>query len=170
MGAKRDRLGAASPPSGACTSVGVAYRVLVPVVDSFEGFVALATGVVEEEARRHADDRWWILEPLLVIQRHDVEVLPLAEADPDRALRGADLESLRPALGARRVAAALHVDLELGGELVPAVVVAVVGTLAHALLYARVERTDLGTPRLGPWEPSDLVEAEVAAALRHALD
>lgn len=142
----------------------------VPGAESFEGFVAVATGVVEEEARRHADDRWWILDPLLVVQRHDIEVLPLAEADPERTLRGADLEALRPALGARRVAAALHVDLDVAGVPVPAVVVAVVGTLAHALLYARVERTEFGTPRLGPWEPSDLIEGEVAAALRRALN
>ena len=46
---------------------------------------------------------------------------------------------------------------------------AVAGTLAVAVEHARVLRTDLGTPRLGPWEPSDLAEADVANALHAAL-
>lgn len=58
-------------------------------------------------------------------------------------------------------ALALHVDLSLGGEPVPAIVLAARGHLAEATLYARVTRTDAGTPRLGPWQPAPELAAEV---------
>jgi len=135
----------------------------------FEDFVAAARAVVEDEARAHAEDRWWIFEPRLVVQRRDLRVVPLTESEPARrALRTGDLADLLPALGARRVAIALHVDLAIEGQPVPAVVLAIVGGIAHAVQHARVERTDFGTPVLGPWEPSDLEESDVAAALRAA--
>jgi hypothetical protein len=134
---------------------------------SFEDFVAAAQGVVETQARRHADDRWWILEPLLIVERESVRAIALADApDALRALRTAGPPGLPAALGARRAAVALHVDLALGGEVVPAVVLVVVTPLLRAVEVAPVERTDLGTPRLGEWSPSDLDEGDVAAALR----
>jgi hypothetical protein len=136
----------------------------------FEEFVAAARAVVEKEARAHADDRWWIFEPKLVVQRRDLRVVPVSESDAARrALRTGDLAELLPALGARRVAVALHVDLAIDGEPVPAVVLAIVGGIAHAVQHARVERTEFGTPVLGPWEPSDLEESDVASALRAAV-
>jgi hypothetical protein len=71
------------------------------------------------------------------------------------------LDAIRPP-----AAVALHVDLQLGGEPVPAIVLAARGKLADATLYARVERTDAGTPRLGPWQPAPELAAEVAKALK----
>ena len=103
---------------------------------------------VESEAADHADDRWWILEPTLITEAG-------AELSLEPAPPGA-LESARvPA------ALALHVDLELGGEPIPAIVVAARGRLAEATLYARVERTEAGTPRLGPWQPAPELAPEV---------
>ncbi|HSD81654.1 MAG TPA: hypothetical protein VLB47_13380 [Solirubrobacteraceae bacterium] len=134
---------------------------------SFEEFVSAARAVVEEQAREHADDRWWILEPLLLVERRALHAAPLAEApDALRALRTAGPPALPEALDARRAAIALHVDLGVGGAVVPAVVLVVVTPLLHAVQVARVERTDAGTPRLGPWGPSDLADEDVAAALR----
>jgi hypothetical protein len=138
--------------------------------DTLEGFVALARGVVEEEARRHADDRWWILSPLLVRQHTSgavdaVELAALRGAAAAAVHRGA-LAELPAALGERRVAVALHVDLALGEDVFAAIVLAVAGRMATACQYAVVERTDLGTPRLGPWQPGADIQDEVAAALR----
>jgi hypothetical protein len=134
---------------------------------SFEDFVAAARAVVEAQARQHADDRWWILEPLLLVERESVRAVALADApDALRALRTAGPVGLPDALGARRAAVALHVDLALEGEVVPAVVLLLVTPLLRAVQVAPVERTDLGTPRLGAWGPSDLDEADVAVALR----
>ena len=137
---------------------------------SFEEFVAAARAVVEAQAREHADDRWWILEPLLVVERRDLHTIPLAESPHAlRALRAADLAALPSRLAARRAAVALHADLSLDGELTPAIVLAVAGSLAVAVEHARVLRTDAGTPLLGPWEPSDLDESAVATAAHGAL-
>jgi hypothetical protein len=139
-------------------------------VSSFEEFVAAAQAVVEAEAREHADDRWWILEPRLVLERRDVRTLPLTDSGAAlRTLGTEGLSALPHALGARRAAVALHADLSLAGQPTPAIVLAVAGSLATAVQHARVDRTDLGTPRLGPWEPSDLDEEDVTTALRAAL-
>lgn len=102
---------------------------------------------------------WWVLEPALLVERGDeLEV----EAVPEGGL-----EAIRPP-----AAVALHVDLALGGEAggdpIPAIVLAARGKLADATLYARVERTDAGTPRLGPWQPAPELAAEVQRALRRA--
>jgi hypothetical protein len=134
---------------------------------SFEEFVAHARAAVEEDARRHADDRWWILEPLVVVERRGIETAPLDEMpDAARALRQHGPAALAAALDARRAAVALHVDLASGDDLHAAIVLVVVTPLLRAVQVARVERTDLGTPRLGAWEPSDLEDDEIAAALR----
>ncbi|MEA2276418.1 MAG: hypothetical protein QOC78_1378 [Solirubrobacteraceae bacterium] len=137
---------------------------------SFEDFVAAARAVVEQQARDHADDRWWILEPLLVVERRDLHTVPLATSAPAlRALRAADLAGLPGALAARRAAVAMHADLALEGDVTPAIVLAVAGSLALAIEHARVLRTDVGTPYLGPWEPSDLDAGALAGALHAAL-
>src|SRR5881392_1269289 len=100
---------------------------------SFEEFVEAARSVVEDEARAHADDRWWILEPKLVVQNRRLRIVPVAESESAlRALRTGDLAALLDTLGARRVAIALHADLALEGEPVPAVVLVIVGGIAHA--------------------------------------
>ena len=137
---------------------------------SFVEFVAAARAVVETQAREHVDDRWWILEPLLIVERRELHTVALAESPHAlRALRAADLAGLPASLAARRAAVALHADLSLDGELTPAIVLAVAGSLAVAVEHARVLRTDAGTPILGPWEPSDLDEAAVATAAHGAL-
>jgi hypothetical protein len=137
---------------------------------SFEDFVAIARAVVQREADDHADDRWWVLEPKLILERSNVRVVELARRpEALRALRGPGLAALPAAVAARRAAVVLHADLSLEAEIAPAIVLAVAGTLAVAVEHARVLRTDLGTPRLGPWEPSDLEEADVASALHAAL-
>jgi hypothetical protein len=137
---------------------------------SFVEFVAAARAVVEAQAREHADDRWWILEPLLIVERRELHIVALAESPHAlRALRAADLAGLPARLAARRAAVALHADLLLDGELTAAIVLAVAGSLAVAVEHARVLRTDAGTPMLGPWEPSELDEAAVATAAHGAL-
>jgi hypothetical protein len=139
-------------------------------VGSFEDFVAATRGVVEAEAREHADDRWWIFEPRLVVERREVRALPLAECEPAlRALRSVGLAGLPEALSARRVAIAFHADVSLRGDITPVIVLAVAGLLVTALEHARVKRTEFGTPWLGPWEPSDLDQAAVEAAVGAAL-
>jgi hypothetical protein len=139
----------------------------VPAGTSFEDFVDAARAVVEAQAREHADDRWWILEPLLLVERDGLRSVALADAPTAlRALRRGGLPALPDALGSRRAAVALHVDLGLGDALVPAIVLVVVTPLLRAVQVARVERTDAGTPRLGEWLPSDLDDEDVAGALR----
>jgi hypothetical protein len=63
----------------------------------------------------------------------------------------------------------MHADLALEGDVTPAIVLAVAGSLALAIEHARVLRTDVGTPYLGPWEPSDLDAGALAGALHAAL-
>lgn len=134
---------------------------------SFEDFVAAVRAVVEAEAREHADDRWWVLEPLLLVERGGVRAVALADAPAAlRALRTAGPAALPDALGARRAAVALHVDLGVGADVMAAVVLVVATPLLSAVQVARVQRTDLGTPRLGEWLPSDLDDEDIAAALR----
>ena len=119
----------------------------------FPRFVERAQAHVEREAAAHADDIWWVLEPTLLVERgEELEAEPV----PERGLKG-----IRPP-----AAVALHVDLALGGDPIPAIVLAARGKLADATLYARVERTDAGTPRLGPWQPAPELAAEVEKALR----
>jgi len=95
---------------------------------------------------------WWVLEPALLVERDgEIEARPV----PDGGLGAA-----RPP-----AAVALHVDLALGGDPVPAIVLSARGRLSQATLYARVERTDRGTPRLGPWQPAPELADEVERAL-----
>ena len=122
---------------------------------TFPAFVERAQAHVEREAAAHADDMWWVLEPTLLVERGEELA---AEPVPDGGL-----EAIR-----RPAAVALHVDLALGGEPVPAIVLAARGKLADATLYARVERTDAGTPRLGPWQPAPELATEVDRALKLA--
>jgi hypothetical protein len=130
---------------------------------SFAAFVELARGVVEDEARAHAEDRWWVLEPTLLLERRDgtIERIDLT----GRTLPRADLRDLPAALGARRVACALHVDLLVGAARFPAIVLAAAGPMTAAHAYAAVERTEAGTPRLGPWQVGPDLADEVGAAL-----
>ena len=130
--------------------------------ESFAAFVGRARAAVEDEARAHADDRWWVLAPTLLLERRDGS---LERADlAGRALR-TELRDLPAALGARRVACALHVDLLVGAERFPAIVLAVAGPMTVAYAYARVERSAFGTPVLGTWQASPDLAGEVAAAL-----
>jgi hypothetical protein len=138
-------------------------------VSGLEGFVEAARGVVEAQAAAHADDRWWVLEPLLLTERHRGEVHATELRGSRTALRvlGASGPAALPeALGVRRAAVAVHVDLADGDDIVAAVVLLAVTPLLEAVQVARVERTDTGTPRLAPWVAGTLDEHEVAAALR----
>ncbi len=142
--------------------------------DSFEGFVEVARATVEAEARENAEDRWWVLAPTLLVARPSglrrAPLVPgLANRPIGRALIAGDPALLLEALGARRCAIALHVDLEIEGEILPAIVLAVLGRMATALMYAPVLRTDYGTPRLGPWRPGALGVEELFAAVRRTL-
>ncbi len=131
--------------------------------DSFAAFVSCSRAAVEDEARAHADDRWWVLAPTLMLERRDGRVD--REDLTGRSLPRSELRDLPAALGARRVACALHVDLLVGAERFPAIVLAVAGPMTSAYAYAPVLRTDLGTPYLGPWRASPDLAGEVAAAL-----
>jgi hypothetical protein len=134
-----------------------------------EAFVHAARGVVEQEALAHADDRWWVLEPLLVVERRGtVRTTQLRDsAAAVRALRSAlGPLALPEALGVRRAAVALHVDLAVGDDVGAAVVLLAVTPLLQVVQSAAVERSDLGTPRLGPWRPGEVDADEVAQALR----
>jgi hypothetical protein len=134
---------------------------------AFEAFVVRAQAQVEREAAAHAEDRWWILEPLVVLERASVVAEPLERLPAARrALRSGDVAALAHATGARRAALALHVDLAEGDDVHAAIVLVVVTSLLRAVQVARIERTALGTPRLGPWSASELGEADIAAALR----
>jgi hypothetical protein len=93
-----------------------------------------------------------VLEPTLLVER-DGDLA--AEPVPAGGLEAAPAPA----------AVALHVDLDLGGEPVAAIVLAARGKLSQATVYARVERTDAGTPRLGPWQPAPDLTDEVARAL-----
>ncbi len=134
--------------------------------ESFAAFVGRARAAVEDEARAHAEDRWWVLAPLLVLERRDgtVDRVELA----DRALPPVELRDLPAALGARRVACALHVDLLVDTEPFPAIVLAAAGTMATAFVHAAVERTEAGTPFLGPWRTGPDLSGEMRAALGRA--
>ncbi len=131
--------------------------------ESFAAFVGRARAAVEDEARAHAEDRWWVLTPTLLLERRD-GTLQRTELD-GRALPRAELRDLPAALGVRRVACALHVDLLVGAERFPAIVLAAAGPMTAAYAYARVERSAFGTPVLGPWHASPDLAGEVAAAL-----
>ena len=126
---------------------------------TFPAFVERARAHVEREAAAHADDIWWVLEPTLLVERGDeLEAGPVPE-------RG--FAAIQPP-----AAVALHVDLALGGgaggDPSPAIVLAARGKLADATLYALVERTEAGLPRLGPWQPAPELAAEVEKALKMA--
>jgi hypothetical protein len=138
--------------------------------------VELARGAVERDAARHADDRFWVLAPSLVVQRRDgrldyIEVGPhLADAPAGRALARGGLRELLRALDARRAAVALHVDLTVDGDRFPAIVLGVVGALVASFQYAAVERDAAGLPRLGPWVTAPEIADDVATALLRAID
>jgi hypothetical protein len=131
---------------------------------------------VERDAERHADDRFWVLAPSLVVQRRDgsidyLEVAPrMAEEPAGRALVRGGLRELLRALDARRLAVALHADLTVDGERFPALVLAVVGALVASFQYARVERDEAGLPRLGPWVTAPEIADDIGAALVRAID
>jgi len=92
---------------------------------SFEHFVELARTAVEAEAGLHADDRWWVLEPTILVQRARGGIEPvelsdaLARRRAGRALLAGDLAAVAHALDVKRCAVAVHVDLELDGEIAP---------------------------------------------------
>lgn len=142
---------------------------------SFEGFVHAVREAVEDDVRRNADNRWWVLAPTLIVQRRDGvvgfhELAPrLAERPLGRALLSADPRRILDAAGARRAAIAMHVDVELEGQSFPAIVVAVITGVASSCSYAQVERTAAGTPRLGAWLAGAPLEDELFAALGRTL-
>jgi len=123
--------------------------------------------VVEAEAAAHADDRWWVLAPAMLVEHRDgaVDRVPLAGRTLPRV---AELRDLPGALGVRRVACALHVDLLVGADRFPAIVLAVAGTMTTAYAYAAVQRTDTGTPYLGGWVAGPDLAEEIGAALGSA--
>lgn len=116
-----------------------------------------------------------MLAPTLLVARpgaelHATAIAPALATKPlGRALLLARPAAILDALGARRCAIALHADLELEGEVFPAIVLAVLGRMATAVLYARVERTDYGNPALAAWQTGALGEPELFAALGRAL-
>jgi hypothetical protein len=142
---------------------------------SLERFIVWVREALESEAREHADDRWWVLAPTLLVQRESgeigfMEIGPrLAGRPVGRALMAADARLILDALGARRCAIALHVDLERDGELFAAILLMVLTAMTSSLQYARVERTDEGTPRLAPWQVGGIGEEELFAGVARAL-
>jgi hypothetical protein len=144
-------------------------------VTSLEGFIVSVREAVEAEARAHADDRWWVLAPTLLVQRDGgevgfLEIGPrLAGRPVGRALMAGDARLILETLGVRRCAIALHVDLERDDELLAAIVVMVLTPMTSSLQYAPLERTDAGTPRLAGWEVGGLAEDELFAAIGRAL-
>jgi hypothetical protein len=149
--------------------------VVVTDTETLEGFIVAVRAAVESEARDKADDRWWVLAPTLLVQRDDgglgfAAIGPALAGRPlGRALMSAQPRLILDALGARRCAIALHVDIERDGELFAAIVVMVLTALTSSIQYARVERTDAGTPRLAPWEVGGIGEGELFAAVERAL-
>jgi hypothetical protein len=134
----------------------------------FEEFVRVARSVVEAEAREHADDRFWVLEPMFVVRRRDGSMdIVLASEVPEavRAIADHGLVAGLESLNARRYGLTLHADLELDGEIVPVIVLGVAGALATSYQYVRVERTQAGLPRLGEWEPAPGLADEFTAAV-----
>lgn len=134
---------------------------------SLEEFVDAVRAHVEARAAEHADDRWWVLEPALLSERRGVLHAGELRAAPDalRTLRREGPAGLPAVLGVRRAALALHVDLLRGTRVEPAIVLVIVTPLLTAIQSAPVERTDLGTPRLGPWAPAELDDDDVRAAV-----
>lgn len=134
----------------------------------FEDFVLVARAVIEGEAREHAQERFWVLEPMFVVRRRDgsTDILLATEApDALRAIaRGGFAAGLEP-LGARRYALAVHADLELDGEIAAAIVLGIAGALATSFQFARVHRTEAGLPELGDWEPEPAMAEELTAAV-----
>jgi len=144
--------------------------------ETLESFIVAVRAAVESEARDHADDRWWMLAPTLLVQRDDGEI-GFASIGPalggrplGRALMSGEPRRILDALGARRCAIALHVDIERDGELFAAIVAMVLTALTSSIQYARVERSDAGTPRLAPWEVGGIDDAEVFGAVERALE
>ena len=142
---------------------------------SLEGFILSVRDAVEEEARAHADDRWWVLAPTVLVQR-DRDELGFLEIGPrlagrpvGRALMAGDARLILETLGVRRCAIALHADLARDGELFAAIVLIVLTPMTSSLQYAPVERTEAGTPRLAGWDVGGLAEHELFAAIGRAL-
>jgi hypothetical protein len=138
----------------------------------FADFVASARATVEAEAAHHADDRFWVLEPALIVvgQDGELELQPLG--DHEHAAEALALRGLRgqlAALGERRAGVALHVDLAVDDDLFSAIVLSVAGSMAASSQYARVERDQAGLPRLGPWTVAPEIEDDLVAAVRRTL-
>jgi hypothetical protein len=113
-----------------------------------------------------------VLEPSLIVPGAGgaLELRPLADfehATEALALRG--LPGLLAALGERRCAVALHVDLSVDDELFSAIVLSVASTIAVSSQYARVERDPAGLPRLGPWTSAPEIEDDLVASVRRTL-
>lgn len=140
-----------------------------------EHFVHAVRDAIETEAARNRDNRWWVLAPTLVVERRDgsldyVAITPaLAERPLGRALVRGEPRAILDALGARRAAVAMHVDLEVDEAAAPAIVVAAFTPIASSFSYAPVARTDAGTPRLEPWLPTAPLDDELSAALTRIL-
>jgi hypothetical protein len=135
-------------------------------IRGFADFVASARAEVEAEAARNAEDRFWILEPSLVLPPDGVRPLDDREA---RALVRGGMRGLLEALDADRVALALHVDIGIDDDLFSAIVLSVAGAMATSTQYARVQRDAAGLPSLGPWTTAPELEDELVAATRRTL-
>ena len=135
-------------------------------IRGFADFVASARAEVQAEAARNADDRFWILEPSLMVPPDGLRPLD----DPEvRALVRGGMRGLLEAVDGDRVALALHVDIGLDEDLFAAIVLSVAGAMAISTQYARVERDDAGLPSLGPWTTAPELSDELVEAARRTL-
>jgi hypothetical protein len=136
-------------------------------IRGFADFVASARAEVEAEAARNAEDRFWILEPSLVVPPDGLRRLEDGEA---RALMRGGMRGLLDFVDADRVALALHVDIGMGAELFSAIVLSVAGAMAVSTQYARIERDAAGLPSLSSWTTAPELEEDLVSSARRALE